>query len=151
MYSQTGTNVAGSNDLEEAKESAHDYDQRVDSPTNGTTLENHRILNTETGETLSKLIIKKQKNEKTLLVCLLAFVFCGCFEVHDDTSNHEIDRIPCKVHRKYNHSELYLQNYIVKIDGDEYIIMDGVERAGFVRMRLEEKKKERCLNGQVLL
>lgn len=79
--------------------------------------------------------------KKTLFVCLLAFVFCGCFEVHDDTSNHEIDRIPAKYIGSTTTPKCTYKFYIVEIDGDEYIIMDGVECAGICAYEARRKKK----------
>ena len=51
MYGQTGIDVAGSNDLEEAKQIARDYDNGL-APDQWDNLENHWILDTETNESI---------------------------------------------------------------------------------------------------
>lgn len=51
MHGQTGIDVAGSNDLEEAKQIARDYDNGL-SPDQWDNLGNHWILDTETGESV---------------------------------------------------------------------------------------------------
>ena len=51
MYGQMGIDVASSNDLEEAKQIARDYDNEL-TPDQWDNLENHWILDTETDESI---------------------------------------------------------------------------------------------------
>lgn len=79
--------------------------------------------------------------KKILFICLMAFMFCGCVEVHDETPNHKVAEFPAKYIGRASIPSGSYKFYIIEIDGDEYLLMDGPECGGICAYEAHRKKK----------